>query len=190
MLKEQLTRIYALIGEIATEFNNVEMLWYLIFTGLIHQTPRTAADAIFNQHKTGGGQRELIRAVATAVLPKNPDGTDGVLFERLVKLRGKTNEIAGRRNPVMHSMIYVADFIVPPRISAAGTSKRSALADKEIESELTTLLADIEYHGLEVEDLRICIIAWAGIANVDIAHERRLVESHRREVANKHPRIR
>jgi hypothetical protein len=189
MLEEQLKRIYALVGEITTEFNNVESLWYLIFTCLIHQIPRAAADAIFEQHKTGGGQRKLIRDVAAAVLLKNPDGTPGDLLNLVTRLCSATDEIAGRRNHVMHSLIYIADFSIPPKISAMGISKRSALANnKDVEGRLKNLLADIEYHGLDVEALRVQIIQWAAVARVDIAREWQLVEFHRQEVAKKHPR--
>jgi hypothetical protein len=75
MLQEQLKRIYSLVGEITTEFNNVEMLWYLIFTALLHPALRPAIDAIFDQHKTGGAQRKLISDVAVALkttLEKQP----------------------------------------------------------------------------------------------------------------------
>jgi hypothetical protein len=44
MLQEQLDRTYRLVGEIATEFNGIEQLWYLIFTALVHPTPRSAVN--------------------------------------------------------------------------------------------------------------------------------------------------
>jgi hypothetical protein len=103
MLQEQLKRIYSLVGEITTEFNNVEMLWYLIFTALLHPALRPAIDAIFDQHKTGGAQRKLISDVAVALkttLEKQPSLSElekmqiGI-FTTIVALCKTTDEIAG-----------------------------------------------------------------------------------------------
>lgn len=201
MLQEKLRRIYALVGEITTEFNNLEQLWYLIFTCLLHPAERAAMDIVFNQHKTGGGQRKMISEVAAALklqldtklrAEKRDDLSETEklpysIFGSIIELCEVTNTLAGRRNQVAHSLIYVAEFSFPPSVSVAGISKPSALAGKEVEQELRNLLADIEYHAIDLEQLRFNAITWIH-PTMNVEHERQRIESLRREIANKHPR--
>jgi hypothetical protein len=65
---------------------------------------------------------------------------------------------------------------MPPTILAAGISKRSKLADKQIETELNDLLAAIEYHSLDIAELRLRIIAWIH-PNMNVERDRRHLES-------------
>jgi hypothetical protein len=181
MPENQLKRAYALVGEITTEFNIIELGWYLILTGLMSPTPRAIVDAVFDQFKTGGAQRKLIVEVAAAANPPLE------IKERIGNLYGKTGELAGRRNHVIHAIIFLADFIIPPRVGVTGIGKPSKLTSKEIESELKTLLADIEYHSLDVEALRLDVIAWVH-PQMNIERERHNLERVRQVVATKHPR--
>src|SRR5438128_12634083 len=111
MIFDDLKRVYALVGEITTEFNNLEQLWYLIFTCLLYRAPRSAIDAVFEQHKTGGGQRKMIVDVALArkaeverIGGPNDKAILIPVFDAISNLSKVTNELAGRRNHVMHSL--------------------------------------------------------------------------------------
>jgi hypothetical protein len=115
MLNKEIDRLYLLIGRIATDFSSIETIWYLIFTTLIHQTPRPAADAIFHQIKTGYQQRQMIVAVANATFPKD---SESLLSIRELAIRTRT--VAERRNAVLHSAIYIMEAAIPPHIAAMG----------------------------------------------------------------------
>jgi hypothetical protein len=135
MLTEKLREIYALVGELSTRVSNVETCWYLLFTCLMHQTPRELVDAIINLRPTGEAQRQIIVAVIATLYPEKSEPR---IF--LGQLKLKTDELTGRRNAAIHSIISIVNWTVPPRIIASGTSKRSKQADKDIATELKDCL--------------------------------------------------
>jgi hypothetical protein len=153
MLNKEIDRLYLLIGRIATDFSSIETIWYLIFTALIHQTPRPAADAIFHQIKTGYQQRQMIVAVANATLPKD---SEALLSIRELAIRTRT--VAERRNAVLHSAIYIMEAAIPPHIAAMGISKRSPLADKDIAQEIADLYRTVAHLELDMHALRFRMI--------------------------------
>jgi hypothetical protein len=153
MLNKELDRLYLLIGRIATEFSQIETIWYLVFTGLIHPTPRRAADAIFHQMRTGHQQRKMIVAIAEATLPEGSQ-----LFLLIKELAAKTGAIAERRNATMHSGLYIFEAAIPPHIAAMGISKRSPLADKNIANELTDLYRAATHLQLDMQELRFQVL--------------------------------
>jgi hypothetical protein len=148
-MREEIDRLYLLVGRIATDFSSIESLWYLIFTCLIHQTPRAATDAIFQQVMGGHQQRKLIVAVAKAVL-----SPADALLESIIKLAVQTSKAAERRNAAIHSIIHIAEYAVPPHIAAMGISRRSPLADKDISAELADLYRTVASLELDVAELR------------------------------------
>jgi hypothetical protein len=195
MLESQLNRIYALVGEITTAFNSFELGWYLIFTALLPSSPRTAVDAIFQQHKTGGAQRKLISDVALALRKElesksaksDQDEVYSEAYDNIVALCKVTETLAGRRNEVIHSLFYIANFTIPPMVLAGNISKRSALADKKIDDELTNLLGDIEYHALDIGEVRLKFLELIHPPMI-VARDRQLLEAGKNEVAKKYPR--
>jgi hypothetical protein len=146
MLKDKLRRIHELVGQLATEVSDIDLGWYLLFTCMMHQSPREITDAIINVHKTGEGQRQTIMATAKAVFP-----ADSEELKFIGQLKARTDDLIGRRNAAIHSIIAIGNFIIPPTIIAAGTSKPSKLADKDIEKELESCLleADTLAHTLQ-----------------------------------------
>lgn len=173
MLSAQVDRLHTLIGRIATEFSSIEQLWYLIYTCFVN--PREAADAIFNQFKTGRQQRDMILAVVDAVLKKDDD-----LRMQINQLCKRTWKVADRRNDAMHSIIYVGDFFIPPRIAAAGISKRSTLTDKNIELEIADLYRTVVILELDMQELRYRTISHAD-KTFDVPQALRQLECLRRE---------
>jgi hypothetical protein len=131
MLTEKLRKIYEMIGEISTVVSSIDSRWYLLFTSIMHQTPREVVDAIINVQKTGEGQRQTIMAAASATFPA---GSEELTI--IGQLKARTDAVTGRRNAAIHTVIDIADYTIPPSIVAQGVSKRSKLADLDIEEEL------------------------------------------------------
>jgi hypothetical protein len=153
MITKEIDRLYLLIGRIATDFSSIENIWYLIFTTLIHQTPRAAADAIFQQIRSGYQQRKLILAIADATLSKeSPE------FISIKEIATRTRVAAERRNAAMHSAIYIMEAAIPPHIAAMGVSKRSPLADKDIAHEVADLYRTVAHLELDMHVLRFQMI--------------------------------
>ena len=72
-------------------WNEVEDLWFLIYTGLVHQLPRPVAEAIFKRHSTGKAQRDLIMAIAAVVFTDDHTG----MLQFLREGSKDTNELGG-----------------------------------------------------------------------------------------------
>jgi hypothetical protein len=160
----ELRRIYELIGEIATSYSMVELLWYLIFTAIMQETPRTQVDAVFFQWDTSAKQRELIIAVADAAYPSDKDGRPHRLRRRLGKLYAATQEAAGDRNAAIHAVINaprtIAQALLGQYSIAPGVNPRkpNKLAGKQdVEAELMRSLLRITQLILELEDFREAI---------------------------------
>lgn len=132
----QLRRVHELIGQLTSKVSEIDTLWYLIFTCLMHQTPRAIADAIVNVHRTGEGQRQPILAVAAVVFPR---GSAAIKF--LGQLKQRTDEIASRRAAAVHSVISIQG-VPGQRVHARGITKPSKLAGKDIEADLVACIAD------------------------------------------------
>src|SRR5215208_5152306 len=155
---------YQLIGQIATGWSAVETLWYLIFTGLVGETPRPKVDAIFFQFETGAAQRKMIMAVADATYPPDPHNRPHPLRRRLGQLHDQTLGAAGRRNAAVHAELVeaYADHTMQERvIRVAGGSnpqKRNRLAGVEVLPELQRTVQEIEQLTSSLEDFLDTIV--------------------------------
>ncbi|MBX3535319.1 MAG: hypothetical protein KF826_13295 [Xanthobacteraceae bacterium] len=130
MLEEKLRGIHALVGQLVTDINEIELGWYFIYGAFVFPAPKPITDAIFNFQNIGNRQRQLVMTVAGALYPD-----DHPVIEFLGKLKSETDLLIGRRNAVVHSGIFIQQS-APPKITAAGIGKPSKLKDKDIESEL------------------------------------------------------
>jgi hypothetical protein len=142
-------------------------------------TPRPATDAIFNQFKTGAQQRQLILDVTAATLPERHP-----LREEIGRLCARTADLSGRRNAAVHSDFYIAEFIIPPRIAAAGVNKPSRLKSREIETELASIFRTAVALQLDMQELRLRAIKYAN-PNFDLDGELQKLESVRQEAQHK-----
>ncbi|MGE8940481.1 hypothetical protein ACO2I3_01070 [Leptospira interrogans] len=139
----EIERIYALVGRIALSWNEVDLLWYLILTVLMKDTPREQVDAIFHLFQTGAAQRTMIMAV-NGTLPEQD-----IVRKRIGSLHAKTNDASGDRNAAIHALVMEY-----PNIALGGTeirvapgshpTKKNKLAGKNVERELQTTLATIQ----------------------------------------------
>lgn len=145
-----------LVGRIATEFSEIETLWYLIFTCLLNTATRQVADAIFNQFKTGAQQRQMIIDVAAAAL-----APDLPLLISIKTLCEQTKTLAGRRNAAVHSIIDIVDAAIPPYIGAGGSSKPSKIKPGQVETEVVEIYKTVKLHLLDMHELRLQAIRHA-----------------------------
>ncbi len=135
-------------------WNEVETLWFLIYTGLVYQLPRPVAEAIFKRQATGHAQRQLIMAIAAAVFK---DDTTGML-EFLKEGSKDTNELANERNDLIHGDYhYGADehglglYVAPGGDRSKGTNR---FAGPEMHDALMPLIGDIERVSKQLEVAR------------------------------------
>lgn len=176
MLKAQLDRVHTIVGRITTEFSEIELLWYLIFTCLLGSTPRTAVDAIFNNLKTGAQQRQMMLDVATAILDNKSD-----LYKSIKERVEQTKILAGRRNDAVHSIIQIFEAAIPPYIAAGGISKPSRINAIEIDSEIVEIYRAMLFHRLDMHELRLEAIRYAN-PQMNLSREERQLVCVRQEV--------
>jgi hypothetical protein len=140
---------YQLIGQIASNWVEVEGLWYLIFTCLMRETPRQQADAKFFKLGTSALQRDLVMRVAEAVYPKTDGGVPHPMIEKLGQLNARSRDLAGFRNAAIHGRLLEAyeDHTMAkltPRMAPGGNAKRSnRLAGKDLIAELQKVLNEL-----------------------------------------------
>src|SRR5690606_20441360 len=89
-------RTMELVGLTAIFWNRVELLWYLIYTGLLHESPRTKVDRVYQYFITGAAKREFTLHLAEVALPDEQ-------LEWAKRLADRTGELAGLRNAVVHA---------------------------------------------------------------------------------------
>jgi hypothetical protein len=131
--------ILEVVGRITVDWNDVDLLWYLIYTCFLHETPRNKVDTIIKQFQTGAAQRKFILALADVSLAGEHRIEIGRLYAR-------TNELAADRNAVVHGD-YTIDFLNSPdglRIVPGGDrGKPNRLSDKPLREELQRIHASI-----------------------------------------------
>ncbi|WP_374397714.1 hypothetical protein [Sphingopyxis sp.] len=160
-------RIYELVGEATTAWNQVETLWYLIFTGLMDRTERAKVDAIFSMFQTGALQRQLIMTVAPIALKfevselrrRNPEHhVRRRMLREIGRLNAKTNDLAGHRNATVHTAF---EDWGAAGIHAIGIHRRSRIADQPDKLRyLSELVEDITLLVYELDELRYLMIDW------------------------------
>jgi hypothetical protein len=151
-------RILALIGRMVMTWNEAELVWYLIYTCMVHQLPREVADTIIKRHLSNS-QRDLTLALAEVVLREHPD-----IFTFLEKAKTETNNLALERNDIIHGDYrYSIDepFVTPPhefrvalRPGDDRNKKRNIFAGKNLDEELPPLIADIERLVTQLDQAR------------------------------------
>jgi hypothetical protein len=160
-----LRRIYELVGEAATTWNQVENLWYLMFTVLMAETDRDKTDAIYDMFQTGAMQRQLFMRVAPIALKydvdelrlRNPEHhTRRRILKRVGQLNAKTNDLAGKRNAVIHTGFE--DW--GSRIVAMSPHKASKLRDEDYLRYLNELVEDSTLLVIDLADLRDMFLDW------------------------------
>ena len=108
----EVKRILELIGLVSLNWNEIEVLWYLIYTCLVHELPRKKIDTIFKQFETAASQRNLIAALGDVIFLETPP-----FKRRISDLITKSEGLARERNHVVHGYYMVAMLSTCPRAS-------------------------------------------------------------------------
>lgn len=141
-----------LVGLTAIFWNRVELLWYLIYTGLLPEAPRTKVDQIYQYFINGAAKREFTLHLAEVTFPDEQ-------FEWAKRLANRTGELAGLRNAVVHAD-YRFDVLNGPvglKISPSGSHNRrpNRLAGyKDIIPEVESITEQIAEHADELDEFR------------------------------------
>lgn len=151
---QQLHRIYAMVGEATTAYNAAEQLWFLIFQLLLRPLSLKTSTAIYGLFKTGNLQRQLAMAVAGTVL-------EGEEREAIGKLHARTNDLASRRNDVIHAIIRIGGPLDKPQIQASGVHAVPKLASKDNIEEVEARRSDsrdASACGMPGMDIQSCLL--------------------------------
>jgi len=166
MINPKLRRIYEIVGEATTIWNEVEELWYLIFTCLMRETERAKVDAIYDMFTASALQRQLVMKVAPIALAfevpelKRRNQEHHMrrrLLRRVGQLYSQTNEISGRRNAVVHTAFEEAGQF---QIGARSPHKPSKLRDEDHLKYLGELIQDTMLLVIELAELRDVFLDW------------------------------
>ena len=161
-----LRQTYELVGEATTAWNQVEGLWFLIFTALMRDTERDITDALYDMFQTGAMQRQLIMKVAPIALKydlkglkrQNPDHQiRKKLLTRTGQLNAETNGIVSRRNAMTHTAF---EDWGGPTLIAISPHKASKLRNEDHIRYLTELIEDTTLLLINLADLRDMFIDW------------------------------
>ena len=151
-------QVLELIGLITITWNSIDSLWYLIFTCMLHETPRSKADQIFKQFNSGSSQRQMIISLA------NEAFQEGSEFKKeLKKLSETTNELSAIRNDMTHGVYFFDHLNGEPglRIAPMGVMNRRINKLSEVGTELVNTLKTafdkIYLHEKELDDFRIIL---------------------------------
>jgi hypothetical protein len=152
MAVTRLTATLRDIGHAAYLWNRIQEAWFLIFTCLLKDVPLSAAEAIFRQFDSDRAQRELVLAVADAMLDaKDPKRV------RIGQLCAKTNDESGYRNSLLHAKFHltVEPNYMDLRVGKDGSSKRlNKFEFAELKTELPNFLTRLKALDRDLEELR------------------------------------
>jgi hypothetical protein len=117
----------------------------------MNQCPREIADGIINVHRTGEGQRQTI--IAVAAVSFQTDSIEDIEFKRLIKA---SEELSGRRNAALHSIIHLDRDAA--KLMAYGSSKPSKLSNADVEQELESTLTVFVKHCAELAEFMMKLL--------------------------------
>jgi hypothetical protein len=153
----EIAKVHQLIGQIASNWSEVEGYWYLIFTCLMPGASRKHIDAIFFLFDSSASQRILVLAAADATYPRTKHNRIHPIRRKIGQLNARTCDLASWRNAAVHGSLMEAyeDHTLQkmtPRIAPGSNEKRrNPLAGKELTTELTRIGDAIGKHILELE---------------------------------------
>lgn len=144
-------------------WNSIESLWYLIFTGLMYETPRSKVDKIFRQFNTSSAQRQMIMSIAEVAFSEHPK-----FLERLKGLNKTTDNLAAIRNNLVHGLYFFDELNGLPGLRIAPMESMNKRKNKlsEVGTQLVTELEKIKpqlfKHEQELDEFRIVMIQHYG----------------------------
>ena len=134
-------KIAPLVGQVTIDWNHVQFWIFCIFWELL-EVGFVTADALFFSMKSDRGQRDATsRLIKVSTISGDLKTTLGDLIER-------TNKLSGRRNDIIHAMIFVWKPSEAPVIFGSSSPRLSKKADVEVE--LAELIQEIGTLSLDL----------------------------------------
>lgn len=149
-------RILELVGLVSVSWNEIELLWYLIFTCILHEPSRDKIDAIFRQLQTGAIQRQFIAALTETLPEKSP------FRKRIGQLIARSHDLSGDRNAFIHGdyVLRIIEGQTGLAIAPGGDRSRkpNKMAGKKIEDELVATIDKIHKLSDDLDEFRLILI--------------------------------
>lgn len=152
----EIAKVHQLIGQIASNWSEVEGYWYLIFTCLLPGAGRKHIDAIFFLFDSSASQRILILAAADATYPRTKHNRIHPIRRKIGQLNARTNDLAKWRNAAVHGSVMEAyedhtmQKMTPRMAPGSNEKRRNPLAGQDLTKELTRIGEAIGKHILEL----------------------------------------
>jgi hypothetical protein len=140
MPSSEIRLAYEMLGRIASEWSETELLWELIFTCVLHEAPRGKIDVILREFQTGAAQRQMIMAVADVAFTAR-----SYEREEIGTLYAMTNEVRGWRNAAIHGW-YVFDPLnsrIGLKVAPGSRSRPNRLTKEQLDEALPGVLKRI-----------------------------------------------
>ncbi len=151
-------KVYELIGKITVCWNSVETLWYLLYSCVMHKTPRNIVDKNFRDIPTGSKQRLLALTIAEEAFIEHPK-----LLEEFKFLKSRTDELARKRNALIHGVYIFDNLNGEPslRIAPMGSINRqpNSLSSfgNELLEEFQAIFDEIYSHENKLDEFRMIL---------------------------------
>ena len=152
-------RVLELVGLTAITWNEVDLVWYLIYTGLLHGTPRDTVDKIYQHFVTGSAKREFTLGLADHIFAKHPD-----IRQSMGWLNGITGELSGLRNAIVHADYFLhASPDIGVRIGKSEDWNRrpnqfAKYDGKQLPGEIEAVINRIDAHIRQLDDFRLYLV--------------------------------
>ena len=127
--------VFEHIGRVTARWNEIEFRWYIIFVGLMRETARPKVDAIYNYLQTNAAQRQLTLRLADVALPQAER-------RELGRLNSRTNDLAGDRNAVIHSIYGAGEHGRTQTFVLVNRQKGNRFAEKDLTHEYLRIAND------------------------------------------------
>lgn len=142
---------YETLGRIASEWSEIELLWELIFTCVLHEAPRRKIDVVLRQFQTGAAQRQVIMAVADVAFADR-----SYEREEVGTLYAMTNDVRGWRNAAIHGWYRFdpSNSRIGLKIAPGSRSPPNRLAKEQLDEALPSVLKRIRELGERLNAFR------------------------------------
>lgn len=134
-------QIAPLIGHVTIAWNNLQFWIFCVFWKLL-AAGATKADSIFFALRTDKAQRDITLQIIKAAMFESDE-----LRSQLEDLIEKANKLSGRRNDVIHAMIFVDHPDAAAQVFASSSPRLSK--KKDLLAELQDLVATIKALNLQ-----------------------------------------
>ena len=130
------------IGQVTVGWNDVQFWFYAVFRKML---PDPRAEAIFFAIRTDRAQRDIVRELAENYLSDHPK----LLAELKTKIE-EANQLAGRRNDVLHAIWNLDPAAAAPEVLLP---KKNRMKGKNVLQEINRLNEDLRKLEMALVDI-------------------------------------